>query len=111
MSRQDVLIVLVTCPNVASARRMAKALLAKRLVACANLLPGMDSWFWWEGKIDHSREALLMLKTVAAKFDALRRSVVAQHPYQVPEVLAVVSSHGHRPYVSWVRSSVRQRPR
>ena len=101
--RPGVLVVLVTCPTPASARRIARALLSKRLVACVNILPGVDSWFWWKGKIDHSKEALLILKTVADKFEAVRRNVLAQHPYQVPEVLAVASSQGHGPYLEWVR--------
>ena len=106
MSRRDVLIVFVTCPNATSARRIAKALLAKRLIACANLLCGVDSWFWWKGKIERSNEVLLLIKTVAAKFDEVRRSVVAHHPYQVPEVLAVASAYGHRPYLAWIRACI-----
>ena len=106
--RPGVLVVLVTCPTPSSARRIAKVLLSARLVACVNVLSGVDSWFWWKGKIDHSKEVLLMLKTTAAKFEAVRRSVLTHHPYQVPEVLAVASSHGHRPYLAWVRSSVSQ---
>ena len=106
MSRREALIVFVTCPNATSARRIAKALLAKRLIACANLLGGVDSWFWWEGKINRSNEVLLLLKTVAAKLDEVRRSVVARHPYQVPEVLAVASAHGHRPYLEWIRACI-----
>ena len=105
-SRSGVLVVLVTCPTPASARRIARALLSKRLVACVNILPGVDSWFWWKGTIDHSKEALLILKTVADKFEAVRRSVLAQHPYQVPEVLAVASSHGYGPYLEWVRACI-----
>ena len=100
-------VVLVTCPTAASARRIASQLLKRRLVACANLVPGIESQFWWEGKITRSREVLLMLKTMAGRFEAVRRSVLAQHPYQVPEVLAVPSSHAHGPYLAWVRSSVR----
>ena len=106
--RPGVLVVLVTCPTPSSARRMARVLLSKRLVACVNIVPGVDSWFWWKGKIDHSREVLLVLKTVVDKFESVRRSILAHHPYQVPEVLAVASSNGHGPYLEWVRSSVQQ---
>ena len=104
--RLGVLVVLITCPTPSSARRIARVLLSKRLVACVNMLSGVDSWFWWHGKITHSKEVLLVAKTIADKFEAVQRSVLACHPYQVPEVLAVASSHGHGPYLEWVRSCI-----
>ena len=101
------LVVLVTCPNRATARRLAQALLRRRLAACVNLVPSVDSWFWWQGKIDRAREVLLLIKTTRAAMEPLRRAIVALHPYDVPEVIALPIRHGHRPYLDWVRTSVR----
>ena len=102
-------VVFVTCPTRAAARRIASALVARRLAACVNVLPGVESLFRWEGKVDQAREALLIIKTRAARLEALRRAVVALHPYEVPEVIAVPVAAGHRPYLRWVEASTRRR--
>jgi periplasmic divalent cation tolerance protein len=100
------LLVLVTCPSRAVGRRIAERVVRSRLAACVNLLPGVESRFWWNGKVDRAGEALLLIKTTAARFEALRRAVIRLHPYDVPEVIAVPFAAGHRPYLRWVRASV-----
>ena len=104
-----VVAVFVTCPTRAVARRIASALVARRLAACVNMLPGVESLFWWEGKVDQAKEVLLVIKTPAARLEALRLAVVALHPYDVPEVIAVPVAAGHRPYLRWVEASTRRR--
>ena len=106
-SRQPgVVVVLVTCPTVAVGRRLARALLARRLAACVNILPGMESHFWWKGRMDRAREVLLVIKTTRSAFGRLRRAVAGLHPYDVPEILALSVLAGHRPYLRWIASSV-----
>jgi periplasmic divalent cation tolerance protein len=105
-SRQKMVVVLVTCPSRASAGRLARRLVSRRLAACANILPGVTSLFWWEGRVDRCRETLLLLKTTAAGFDRLRRAVLALHPYDVPEIIALPVGGAHAPYRRWVASSV-----
>ena len=99
-------VVLVTCPTQAAARRIGTALVKRRLAACVNLIPQVESVFWWQGKIDRSREALLLIKTSLGCFERLRHAVIELHPYKVPEVIALPISAGHRPYLHWLADSL-----
>ena len=101
-----VVVVFVTCPNLAAAKRIAEALVRRRLAACVSVCPGLSSVFWWQGRVDRARETLLVIKTTAPSFGRLSRAVCEVHPYDVPEILAVPVAAGHRPYLRWVRSSV-----
>lgn len=101
------LVVLVTAPTVARAVRIARALVEERLAACGNVVPGLRSLFRWEGKVQDQAEALLLLKTTRRRFRALRARVLALHPYQVPEILALPVEAGNAAYLDWIASSVR----
>lgn len=100
------MVVLVTCPTRAMARRLANTLVEERLAACVNALSGVDSTFRWKGKTERCREVLLLIKTTARRFERLRRAVVALHPYDVPEIIALPLSVAHPPYLEWVRRAV-----
>ncbi len=102
-----IVVVLVTCPSTAVARRLARQVVARRLAACVNLVPGVESVFWWQGKVDQAKEALLVIKTPARRFARLKRAIQALHPYEVPEILALAVRAGHQPYLDWVATSVR----
>ena len=110
MSKQrrssQVVVVLVTCPSRTVARRLADRLVRGRFAACANLVPAIHSLFWWQGKVDRCREALLLVKTTAGRFPDLRTAILKWHPYEVPEMIALPVVSGHPPYLAWVRSSV-----
>ena len=99
-------LVLVTCPTRVVARRIASQLVKRRLAACVNVVPSIESLFWWEGKLERARETLLLIKTSIGRFEELERRIVALHPYDVPEVIALRIATGHRPYLHWIRSSV-----
>jgi len=98
----DALVVLVTCPTPEKAAEIARALVEERLAACGNVLPGLRSIYRWEGKVQDEGEALLVLKSVRGRFEALRARVAALHPYQVPEVLGLPVEAGHGPYLDWI---------
>lgn len=98
----DVRVVLVTCPHADAAAELARALVEEGLAACGNILPGLRSIYRWEGRVVDEPEVLLLLKTTAGRFEALRERVVALHPYQVPEVLSLAVEAGHAPYLAWV---------
>jgi len=98
----DVLVVLVTAPTPDEAARLARALVEERLAACGNVLPGLRSIYRWEGKVMDEGEALLVLKTTRARFPALRDRLLALHPYEVPEVLALPVEAGAERYLAWV---------
>lgn len=100
------LVVLVTCPTRQSAGRLAALLVQKRLAACVNIFPGIRSVFRWKGHVDRASEFLLLIKTTSARFPALRRAVCANHPYDVPEVIALKVASGHAPYLDWIHDSV-----
>jgi periplasmic divalent cation tolerance protein len=99
-------IVLVTAPDAKIARTLAKAALEARLVACANLVPGIESHYWWEGKLDTSAEVLIIFKTQKTKLAALEKLILARHPYDTPEILALPLSAGTEKYVAWIDGSV-----
>jgi periplasmic divalent cation tolerance protein len=99
-------IVLVTAPNLKIARALARASLSARLAACVNLLPAIESLYWWENRITSSREILLILKTTPARLPALERLILEQHPYDTPEFLALPVSRGARRYLDWIVHSV-----
>ena len=98
-------IVLVTAPNLKTARMLAKAALSARLIACANLVPKIESHYWWQGKIESGAEVLLIFKTQKANLAALEKLMLAQHPYDTPEFLVLPLSAGGGKYLGWVASS------
>ena len=101
-----VLVVLVTCPTRRHATRVARAVIAKRVAACVNILPGLESVFWWAGKVDSARETLLLIKTTASCFGLLRDTVLSLHPYELPEIVALPIKKAHSPYLQWIYDSV-----
>ena len=105
-ARGRVVVVFVTCPTVAVARRLGRELVRRQLAACVNQLPAIESTFQWKGKLERCREVLLIIKTTAKRVEPLRRAIMTLHPYDVPEVIALPVIAGHAPYLQWVRQSV-----
>lgn len=100
-------VIFVTCANLKEARRIAKGLLEKKLAACVSITSPVESFFWWEGKIDHAEEVLLIIKSKKTKLPALMQLVKSLHSYQVPEIIALPVTQGYRPYLRWIDASVR----
>ncbi|HEX6571187.1 MAG TPA: divalent-cation tolerance protein CutA [Steroidobacteraceae bacterium] len=94
--------VLSTCPNAEVAGELARALLEGGHAACVNVVPGVRSMYVWKGAMQADDEVLLVIKTTAARFPALRDTLVAKHPYELPEVVAVGIEDGHHPYLDWL---------
>jgi periplasmic divalent cation tolerance protein len=101
-------IVFVTAPDLKTARVLAKAALEERLIACANLVPKVESHYRWRGKIESSAEVLLILKTTKLKLAALEKLILARHPYDTPEFLVLPLSGGSRKYLDWLAQNVQQ---
>lgn len=99
----DAILVLCTCPDEASADLISERLLESRLAACINQLPGLTSVYRWHEKIERAREIQLIIKSRAGLFEPLRQCILAHHPYEVPEILALAISQGHQPYLDWLR--------
>jgi len=105
----DALVVLVTAPTPERAAEIARALVEERLAACGNVIPGVRSIYRWEEHVQEDGEALLLLKTTAARLEALRARVLELHPYEVPEVIALRVVAGHAPYLAWVAQATSER--
>ena len=98
-------VVLVTAPKITVARKLAKLALEARLVACVNIVPGVESHYWWEGKVCHDKELLLVMKTAKARLKALEEKVLAAHPYDTPEFVVLPIEAGSKRYLDWIGAS------
>ena len=102
-----VLLCYCTCPDAASARRIAEALVTERLAACVNQWPGIRSTYRWQEAVQTDSEELLLIKTTDTRLAALERRLLELHPYEVPELIAVPVVQGHEAYLDWVRQQSR----
>ena len=100
----DILVCLSTCPDAATAEAIATALVHESLAACVNQLPGVRSTYRWQGAVHTDEEVLLVIKTTAGRLPALRERLLALHPYELPELIALPVTDGHAPYLDWVRA-------
>lgn len=99
------LLVLVSAPADV-AERLATTLVEARLAACVSVLPGLRSTYRWAGRVERAEEALLLVKSTEAAFPALQAAVLAGHPYELPELLAVDVAAGLPAYLHWLTESV-----
>lgn len=97
------LLVLISAPADA-APMLARHLVEARLAACVNLLPGVRSVYRWQGQVCEDAETLLIAKTAADRFDDLRAAILRNHPYELPEIVAVKLDDAHPPYLQWLLS-------
>jgi periplasmic divalent cation tolerance protein len=108
MARDDrFCIVLVTCGSAAEARKIAEAVVKKRLAACVSVVAApVESVYRWRGKLEKSRERLLIIKTSKTRLQALEREVLRLHSYETPELIALPISGGSSNYLSWIAQSL-----
>ena len=100
--RPAVRVVLTTLPDAEAGARLARALVEEKLAACVNLVPGVRSFYRWQGELEDSGEVLLLVKTRADRCAALAARIQALHPYDLPEVLELAASGGSAAYLDWV---------
>lgn len=101
----EVLLALSTFPDTETARRIAEQLVTEHLVACANILPEVQSIYHWEGKVERASETMVFFKTTESRLAAFQAKLKALHPYDVPEIVAVRVSDGLPEYLQWVREN------
>jgi periplasmic divalent cation tolerance protein len=94
-------IVLVTAPDIQVARKLARAALKQKLAACANLIPSLESHYWWQGKIETGKEILILFKTTRGNLPALEKLILNEHPYDTPEFIALTPSAATPRYLKW----------
>lgn len=98
----DALLVLTNLPDAASARALAGVLVEARLAACVNILAPCRSVYRWQGQVEDAEEVPLLIKTTADRYTALEAAIRAQHPYELPEIVAVPIQRGLPDYLAWV---------
>ena len=96
------IVVFITVDSQENAQKIASKLLAERKAACVNIIPKVESHYWWQGKIESADELMLVVKTRAALLDELIKTVKENHPYTVPEIIALPIIGGNKDYLQWI---------
>ncbi len=108
MSGDDELVlVLCTVPDEATAEKLGKGLVEARLAACVNAIPGLKSYYRWQGKVEIDSEIQLLIKTRRGRFDELAAWIQANHSYDVPEIIAVAAERVSESYLAWAVEQTR----
>ena len=99
---QEYYIILNTCSDLETAEAIANTLVDEELAACVNIIPGVRSVYMWEGQRTTSQEHLLLIKAMASDYEAIEETILALHPYELPEIIAVSISAGLPDYLDWL---------
>jgi periplasmic divalent cation tolerance protein len=102
-----VVVVFSTFPSTDKAAEVARALVAEQLAACVNLAPNVRSIYRWKGELQDDTETLAIIKTTSERLDTLVARLLALHPYELPEAIALPVTGGNNQYLVWVDSEVR----
>ena len=103
------IVIFMTASSREEAEHLADTLVNKRLAACVQIMPEMDSVFRWQGKVERQREFLLIAKTVSSKFGEFESEVLKLHSYETPEIVALALTAVSRPYLEWLSASVSEK--
>lgn len=103
----DVLVILCTFPDSGQARQIGTVLVEKQLAACVNILPGVESIYRWQGKVETANEVLAIFKTTAEAYPSFEQILTALHPYDVPEIIALAPGQVAGPYQQWLLGEIR----
>jgi periplasmic divalent cation tolerance protein len=98
--------VLNTVPSIKKARTLAGLLISRRLAACVQILPGIESHYRWRGKKETSKEVLLLIKTQISNYKKLKKTLLENHPYEVPEIICLPITQGSKSYLDWISKEV-----
>jgi periplasmic divalent cation tolerance protein len=102
----DKILVLTTAGSTEEARRLADALVERRLAACVNILKGVESIYRWKGKTEESQEWMLLIKTTGEAFERVQQTIKELHSYELPECLRIAIEDGSAEYLKWIEESV-----
>jgi len=107
MEASPYIVLLITTATAQEAQRISRVLLEQRKVACVNIVPRLDSLFWWQGKLDSAEESLLIVKTKASLLSKIVPLVKELHSYDIPEIIALPIIGGNQDYLEWIQKEVR----
>jgi periplasmic divalent cation tolerance protein len=106
-NQPDYVVVFITANDSEEAQKIARLLLKRRQAACVNIIPGVDSQFWWQDKIESAEENLLIVKTKAYLLPDIVKTVKKNHGNDVPEIIAMTIVDGNQDYLDWIDSEVK----
>jgi len=109
MKETGKIVIFVTTSSEPEAHKIADLLLSRRKAACVNIVPKVESSFWWQGKLDSAKESLLIIKTEASLLSEIVALVKTEHSYEVPEIIALPIIGGNEDYLKWIDDEVRER--
>ena len=101
-------VVLCTCENEKEARKIASETIGKRLAACVNIVPKVESLYWWKGKVVRGGECLLIIKTKKSLTERLMENIKKIHSYKTPEIIELSITDGNREYLDWITEVTRR---
>lgn len=96
------ILIYCSCPDIETAEKISRQLIQQHCAACVSILPGLTSIYEWDGKIEQSNEVLLMIKSTAKRFEPIKDMILLEHPYELPEIIAVPIEHGLQDYLDWI---------
>ena len=108
MKETGKIVIFVTTGSEPEAHKIADLLLTKRKAACVNIVPKVESSFWWQGKLDSAQESLLVIKTKASLLSEISDLVKTAHSYEVPEIVALPIIGGNEDYLNWIDDEVKE---
>ncbi|HUT66973.1 MAG TPA: divalent-cation tolerance protein CutA [Dehalococcoidales bacterium] len=106
MEQHNYIVVFITARDTEEAQKIAGALLKRRQAACVNIIPEVNSHYWWKDKLDSARESLLVVKTKDSLLPDIIKSVKKIHSYSVPEIIALPIVGGSQEYLDWIDSEI-----
>jgi len=104
-SQNQYVMCLISTPQ-EQAERIAKEFVSQKLAACAQIINPIHSIYWWQGKIEEDKEALLLLKTEVTHTEKIKKALKGIHPYEVPELIVIPIQDGYTPYLSWISDTL-----
>ena len=95
-------VIMTTCPDLELAERIARELVDRKLGACVQIIPGVQSYFRWQGKIEKAAEYLVLIKTTVGNYQDVEKRIKQLHSYELPEIIALPITAGGRDYLAWI---------
>jgi periplasmic divalent cation tolerance protein len=106
----EYIVILITCPSVEEAEKIARALISDKLIACGNMISGVNSLFFWQGKVSNETETLIIAKSIKRLFPLIVDKVKSLHAYTIPEIIALPLIEGSTEYLRWIEETVQKSP-